>query len=103
MASSNQRSGIRYIWEESIIDDRRTCAQCQNFQPKTVKGKQKGRPEKQPSYECVVAIPGGLVSASRGYSPDPQRLHRCAGYSPNPDELDERPGAERWPFLFDCR
>ena len=66
-------------------DDRRRCSQCSNLR----------------SGVCVVARPGGLVSAIVGYRPAlPGVLHRCAGYSPNASDTDHRPGRERWPGVI---
>lgn len=65
-------------------EDRRRCDQCGNLR----------------SGVCVVAKPGGLVSANVGYRPGlPDMLQRCAGYSPNAADADQRPGRERWPGL----
>lgn len=64
-------------------DDRRTCAQCRNLA----------------SRVCSVAKPGGIVSANRGYRPNPAILLRCIGYLPNQSDNDQRPGGERWPGL----
>lgn len=51
-----------------IEDDRRCCSQCLNLR----------------SGVCVVARPGGRVSAIRGYRPASPDMHqRCAGYAPN--------------------
>ncbi|MCM8600057.1 MAG: hypothetical protein NFW04_15605 [Candidatus Accumulibacter sp.] len=48
-------------------DDRRHCAQCSSLR----------------GGVCIVAKPGSLVSALRGYRPaTPELLQRCAGYSP---------------------
>lgn len=66
-------------------DDRRRCSQCSSLR----------------SGVCVVARPGGLVSAIVGYRPAlPGVLHRCAGYSPNASDTDQRSGRERWPGLI---
>lgn len=67
-------------------DDRRTCDQCLNLRMKV----------------CTIAAPGAMVSANRGYRPDPARLLRCAGYAPMANETDKRPGAVRWPYLNPC-
>jgi hypothetical protein len=49
-------------------DERRFCTQCLNLR----------------GGVCIVAKPGGLVSAIVGYRPAlPDMLQRCAGYSPN--------------------
>lgn len=64
-------------------DDRRTCRQCLNLS---------GR-------GCVIAAPGGLVSARRGYEPMPDLPRRCEGYSPIAEDPDQRPVGERWPGL----
>jgi hypothetical protein len=49
------------------LDDRRSCQQCSNLQ----------------AGVCIVAKPGGLVSAIRGYRPAaPEMLRRCCGYAP---------------------
>lgn len=48
-------------------DDRRTCRQCQHLQGRV----------------CSVAKPGDLVSANRGYQPNPDTMQRCANYLPN--------------------
>ena len=64
--------------------DLRCCALCLNRLPNGI---------------CRVAAPGGLVSANRGYRPDPGMLLRCAGYCPGPDDSDPRLGYERWPGL----
>ena len=65
-------------------DERRFCSQCLNLR----------------GGACIIAKPGGLVSAIVGYRPAlPEMLQRCAGYSPNADDPDQRPGHERWPGL----
>lgn len=65
-------------------DERRFCTQCLNLR----------------GAVCIVAKPGGLVSAIVGYRPGlPDMLQRCAGYAPNADDPDQRPGRERWPGL----
>jgi hypothetical protein len=65
-----------------IEDDRRRCVHCLNLRDGGI---------------CKVAIPGGPVSARRGYQPDPAILQRCAGYRPVQDDPDQRTGRERWP------
>lgn len=66
-------------------DERRRCSQCGNLR----------------SGVCVVARPGGLVSAIVGYRPAlPGVLHRCAGYPPNASDTDQRSGRERCPGLI---
>lgn len=66
-------------------DERRCCSQCRNLR----------------GAECIVARPGGLVSAIVGYRPAPPGvLQRCAGYSPNASDSDQRSGRERWPGLI---
>lgn len=69
---------------DPFLDDRRRCSQCLNLRGKF----------------CTIAIPGGLVSARRGYEPMRNTLQRCAGYLPGADDLDKRPGGERWPGLI---
>lgn len=65
-------------------DDRRCCSLCGNRR----------------SGVCVVARPGGRVSAIVGYRPaSPGVLQRCAGYAPNVSDTDQRPGPEPWPGL----
>jgi hypothetical protein len=60
-------------------DDRRFCTQCLNLR----------------GGVCIVAKPGGLVSAIVGYRPAlPDMLQRCAGYSPNARDTDQRTGRE---------
>lgn len=69
-------------------DDRRFCTQCLNLR----------------GVVCIIAKPGGLVSAIVGYRPaSPGVLQRCAGYSPNASDTDQRPGRERWPGLTDTK
>lgn len=51
---------------EDDLDDRRFCTQCRNLR----------------AGVCIVAEPGGLVSAIRGYRPSQDILHRCAAYTP---------------------
>ena len=68
-------------------DDRRRCTQCLNLRGRV----------------CSVAIPGGLVSANRGYQPMRDVLQRCAGYLPNATDNDQRTGNERWPGLIDTK
>ncbi|MCQ1547530.1 MAG: hypothetical protein NOF05_01610 [Candidatus Accumulibacter phosphatis] len=54
-------------------DDRRCCSQCGNLR----------------GAVCVVARPGGRVSAIVGYRPaSPGVLQRCAGYAPNASDTD---------------
>jgi len=49
------------------LDDRRACRQCCNLR----------------SGVCIVAKPGGIVSATRGYRPAaPELPRRCDGYAP---------------------
>lgn len=52
---------------DEITDDRRTCRQCQHLWGRV----------------CSVAKPGDLVSANRGYQPNPDTMQRCANYLPN--------------------
>jgi hypothetical protein len=66
-------------------DERRFCSQCGNLRDGV----------------CIVAKPGGLVSAIVGYRPAlVDTLRRCAGYSPNASDTDQRPGGERWPGMI---
>jgi len=77
---------IRARKEEGKIeagDDRRTCRMCLNLEDRF----------------CIVARPGGVVSARRWYEPVAEILQRCPGYRPSQDDPDQRPGAERWPGL----
>lgn len=49
------------------LDDRRSCHQCSNLR----------------SGVCIVARPGGVVSAIRGHRPaTPEQPRRCDGYAP---------------------
>ncbi len=48
-----------------FVDDRITCRQCQNLSYSGV---------------CLVAYPGGPVSAIRGYRPISSQLQRCSCY-----------------------
>lgn len=60
-------------------DDRRCCSQCLNLL----------------SGVCVVARPGGRVSAIRGHRPAlPDMPQRCSGYSPNTRDTDQQTGRE---------
>lgn len=60
-------------------DDRRFCTQCLNLR----------------GGVCIIAKPGGLVSAIVGYRPAlPNMLQRCAGYLPNARDTDQRTGGE---------
>ena len=68
----------------AINDDRRRCTQCLNLQGRV----------------CSVAMPGGQVSANRGYQPMRDVLQRCAGYLPDATDNDQRTGSERWPALI---
>lgn len=77
----------RGISPAAIPDDRRTCRQCHRLQ---------GR-------GCSIAKAGGLVSANRGYMPNPEILMRCAGYLPNDNDADKRPGGERWPGITNTK
>jgi len=61
-------------------DERRFCENCANHQHGV----------------CVVASPGGVVSATRGYRPGPDILHRCTGYSPNTGDTHQQTDRERW-------
>lgn len=84
-------SGLTRADTESLAwreDDRRRCTQCQN--------------RRAPDGLCRIAEPkaGALVVANRSYAPDPVLPRRCEGYSPKASDLDQRPGAERWPGLF---
>jgi hypothetical protein len=67
--------------DEIPADDRRRCNQCVNLR----------------GAVCIIAKPGGIVSAIVGYRPVQGIPQRCAGYSPNADDPDQRPGRERWP------
>ena len=49
-------------------DDRQYCAQCVNLRGRV----------------CIVAKPGGVVSATVGYRPVTDLLHRCAGFVERP-------------------
>lgn len=71
-------------WAIRAGDDRRICPECQQYQER----------------RCMIATPGGLVSAARGYMPVPDILRRCEGFAPLPDDPDQRPGVERWPWLL---
>lgn len=64
-------------------DDRRTCNQCLNLRMKV----------------CTIAAQGAMVSANRGYRPDPSTLLRCIAYLPNKTDTNQQPGRERWPGL----
>ncbi|MBN8517598.1 MAG: hypothetical protein J5X22_21290 [Candidatus Accumulibacter sp.] len=65
--------------EISANDDRRCCSQCLNLL----------------SGVCVVARPGGRVSAIRGHRPAlPDMPQRCSGYSPNTRDTDQQTGRE---------
>lgn len=66
-------------WAE---DDRRRCRQCLNLKGEA----------------CLIAKPGGLVCASKGYRPANLPM-RCAGYSPSLWDKDQRAGTDRWPGL----
>lgn len=60
-------------------DDRRCCSQCINLR----------------GTVCVVARPGGRVSAIRGHRPAlPDTPQRCSGYSPNTRDTDQQTGRE---------
>ncbi|MBN8518470.1 MAG: hypothetical protein J5X22_05135 [Candidatus Accumulibacter sp.] len=66
-------------------DDRRCCSQCGNLR----------------GGVCVVARPGGRVSAIVGYRPaSPDMPQRCAGYAPNANDTNQRTGREHWPGLI---
>ena len=65
-------------------DDRRTCKQCLNLEDRS----------------CIVARPGGVVSARRWYEPVADILQRCPGYRPSQDDPNQRLGTERWPGLW---
>ncbi len=71
----------------NTADDRRRCTQCLNLRRRV----------------CSAAIPGGLVSANRGYQPMRDVLQRCAGYLPDATDSDQRTGNERWPGLTDTK
>jgi hypothetical protein len=72
----------RGLWLSDNPDERRLCTQCLNLR----------------GAVCIVAKPGGLVSAIRGYQPAlVDILQRCAGYSPNARDTDQSAGRERWP------
>ena len=66
-------------------DDRITCIACANRR----------------SFDrvCKVASIGGVVNAVRGYVPDAEPSHRCAGFVPHLDAPDQRAGVDRWPGL----
>jgi hypothetical protein len=72
------------VWAARAGDDRRYCPECGNYRDR----------------RCVMAKPGGLVSAARGYEPVPDILRRCEGFAPLPDDPDQRPGVERFPWLM---
>ena len=72
----------RSLWLSDNPDERRLCTQCLNLR----------------GAVCIVAKPGGLVSAIRGYQPAlVDILQPCAGYSPNATDTDQSAGRERWP------
>jgi hypothetical protein len=60
------RAAVELPMPDSFPDDRRTCSQCKNLSGRV----------------CVIASPGGLVSAVKGYTPNRTTLIRCAGYAP---------------------
>ena len=66
-------------------DDRVTCIECAN--------------RRLPGGVCKVASIGGTVCAVRGYVPNDEQSHRCAGFVPYLDALDQRAGVDRWPGL----
>ena len=66
-------------------DDCRTCLQCACLSA---------------TGRCLAAGRGELLAvASQRYLPVPDLLRRCEGFLPQPADLDQRPGAERWPGL----
>jgi hypothetical protein len=72
------------VWVARAGDDRRYCPECGNYRER----------------RCVMAKPGGLVSAARGYEPVSDILRRCEGFASLPDDPDQRPGVERFPWLM---
>ena len=78
------RAAVELPKPDPFPDDRRRCSQCLNLRGRV----------------CSVAIPGGLVSANRGYQPICDVLQRCAGYQPDSSDMNHRTGGERWPGLI---
>ncbi len=73
LATAEERKrGRATVWAARAGDDRRYCPECGNYRER----------------RCVIAKPGGLVSAARGYEPVPDILHRCEGFAPLPDDPD---------------
>jgi len=81
------RAAVELPKLDPFPDDRRRCSQCLNLRGRV----------------CSVAIPGGLVSANRGYQPMRDVLQRCAGYLPDATDNDKRTGSKRWPGLIDTK
>ena len=85
LATAEERKrGRAAVWAARAGDDRRYCPECGCYQER----------------RCTIAKPGGLVSAARGYMPVPDMLRRCEGFAPLPEDPDQRPGADRWPWLL---
>ena len=66
-----------------------SCRQCLNLPPSGV---------------CLAARRGerfgvGIV-VGRNYVPPPDLPQRCGAFTPLPGNHDQRPGADRWPWLF---
>lgn len=83
MPGKQETTVVAWLAQIGESDERRCCTQCLNLR----------------GAVCIVAKPGGLVSANVGYRPVQGIPQRCAGYSPNADDPDQRPGHERWPGL----
>jgi hypothetical protein len=79
----NGRAAAELLETDPFPDDRRRCSQCLNLRGRV----------------CMVAKPGGLVSANLGYRPVADTLQRCAGYLPNATDTNQQSVRERWPGL----
>ncbi len=67
----------------SFEDDRRYCFQCNNLTS---------------SGLCLAAYQG-KIKASKNYHPCDNIPRRCEEYIPKWNEIDQRTGADRWPWL----
>ncbi len=64
-------------------DDRITCPACDHYTPPG----------------CRACRRGLFSFRSRDHHPDPLCPHRCLLFAPLANDLDQRPGAARWPSL----
>jgi hypothetical protein len=85
LLAANDTNPLAYATAEQLADSRRTCRQCREL---AINGR------------CMAAARGELPLTSTRYEPFADRLERCIGFSPMADDVDQRPGRERFPGLY---